>query len=153
MHPNLNVTFPKTPIKRTSILMVTVLLVAFFSLFGNPENAFAQDASPITVVSSSVESQFPEGMTFKLDAESKLRIDDIRVTFEIGDRGSTQYAYLALDQTYRPLVNGELFHRTNSRDRYIPPGTMIKYWFEITDETGETMLTQPELFRFDDARF
>ena len=153
MHPNLNVSFPKTPIKRTAILMVAVLMVAFFSLFGNPENALAQDASPITVVSSSVESQFPEGMTFKLDAESKLRIDDIRVTFEIGDRGSTQYAYLDLDQTSRPLVNGELFHRTNSRDRYIPPGTMIKYWFEITDETGETMLTQPELFRFDDARF
>lgn len=105
------------------------------------------------VVSSSVESQFPEGMTFKLDIESELRIDDVRVTFEIGDRGTTQYSYLELDQTTRPLVNGELFHRTNSRDRYIPPGTMISYWFEITAENGESMITEPELFRFDDARF
>ena len=133
--------------------MVAVLLAAVFSFIGTGEYAFAQDTPPITVISSSVESQFPEGMTFKLDAESELRIDDIRVTFEIGDRGSTQYAYLELDQTSRPLVNGELFHRTNSRDRYIPPGTMIKYWFEITDETGETMLTEPKFFRFDDARF
>jgi hypothetical protein len=100
-----------------------------------------------------VESQFPEGMTFRLDVESELRIDDIRVTFEIGDRGTTQYAYLDLDQTTRPLVNGELFHRTNSRDRYIPPGTTLKYWFEITDENGDSMLTEPELFRFDDARY
>jgi len=113
----------------------------------------AQSAEAITVISSSVESQFPEGMTFTLDVESELRIDDIRVTFEIGDRGTTQYAYLDLDQTTRPLVNGELFHRTNSRDRYIPPGTSIKYWFEITDENGDTMLTEPDFFRFDDARF
>ncbi|MBT3995789.1 MAG: hypothetical protein HOF01_08325 [Chloroflexi bacterium] len=149
----MNVTFPKTHTKRSSILMVTALLVVVFSFIGTGEHASAQEAPPVTVISSSVESQFPEGMTFKLDAESELRIDDIRVTFEIGDRGSTQYAYLDLDQTSRPLVNGELFHRTNSRDRYIPPGTMIKYWFEITDETGETMLTEPEFFRFDDARF
>ena len=113
----------------------------------------AQSTEAITVRSFSVESQFPEGMTFTLDLESNLRIDDIRVTFEIGDRGTTQYAYLDLDQTTRPLVNGELFHRTNSRDRYIPPGTTIKYWFEITDENGDTMLTEPELFRFDDARY
>ena len=154
MQPNLNVIFPKSHAKRSAILIVATLLVIIFSFIEVVEYASAQDDTPkITVVSSSVESQFPEGITFKLDAESDLRIDDIRVTFEIGDRGSTQYAYLDLDQTSRPLVNGELFHRTNSRDRYIPPGTMIKYWFEITDETGESMLTEPALFRFDDARF
>lgn len=120
---------------------------------GTSSLAHAQSAPDITVVSSSVESQFPEGMTFKLDVESSLRIDDVRVTFEIGDRGTTQYSYLELDQTTRPLVNGELFHRTNSRDRYIPPGTSIKYWFEITADTGESLITEPEYFRFDDARF
>jgi hypothetical protein len=153
MQPNLNVTFTKSHTKRLSILIVAALLVIIFSFIGAVDYASAQDTPKVTIISYNVESQFPEGMTFKLDAESELRIDDIRVTFEIGDRGSTQYAYLDLDQTSRPLVNGELFHRTNSRDRYIPPGTMIKYWFEITDETGETMLTEPALFRFDDARF
>jgi hypothetical protein len=115
--------------------------------------ASAQSAEAINVVGSSVESQFPEGLTFTLDVESDLRIDDVRVTFEIGDRGTTQYAYLDLDQTTRPLINGELFHRTNSVDRYIPPGTTIKYWFEITDENDVTHLTEPESWRFDDARF
>jgi len=153
MQSNLNVTFQKTHSKRSLTLLGAALLVLVFSLIETGEYASAQDTPKITVVSSSVESQFPEGMKFKVDVESELRIDDIRVTFEIGDRGATQYAYLNLDQTSRPLVSGELFHRTNSRDRYIPPGTMVKYWFEITDETGETMLTEPELFRFDDARF
>lgn len=105
------------------------------------------------MIGSSVESEFPEGMRFKLDIESELRIDDVRVTFEIGNRGTTQYAYLDLDQTTRPLINGELFHRTNSNDRYIPPGSMIRYWFEITDENGDSHITEPEDFRFDDARY
>ncbi len=113
----------------------------------------AQSAGPIRIVSSGVTSEFPEGMRFKLELESDLRIDDVRVTFEVGARGTTQYAYLDLDQTTRPLVNGELFQRTNTNARYIPPGTMINYWFEITDETGETFLTDPETFRFEDARF
>lgn len=113
----------------------------------------AQSAGPIRVVSSSVVSEFPEGMRFKMELESDLRIDDVRVTFEIGARGTTQYAYLDLDQTTRPLVNGELFQRTNTNDRYIPPGTMINYWFEVTDENGGVFLTEPEQFRFEDARF
>ncbi len=129
------------------------MAVAALALGTSSSPVSAQSAEAITVISSSVESQFPEGMTFTIDVESELRIDDIRVTFEIGDRGTTQYAYLDLDQTTRPLVNGELFHRTNSRDRYIPPGTSIKYWFEITDENGDTMLTEPDFLRFDDARF
>ncbi len=133
-------------------IMVFVAILAI-SLGTTNAVVSAQSGETVTVVSSSVESQFPEGMTFTLDVESDVRIDDIRVTFEIGDRGTTQYAYLDLDRTTRPLVNGELFHRTNSRDRYIPPGTTIKYWFEITDENGETMLTEPEFFRFDDARY
>ena len=57
--------------------MVTALLVVVFSFIGTGEHASAQEAPPVTVISSSVESQFPEGMTFKLDAESELRIDDI----------------------------------------------------------------------------
>ncbi|HCI85415.1 MAG TPA: hypothetical protein DHV68_01085 [Dehalococcoidia bacterium] len=141
-------------LSRTSILRQFAAVAITFSTFaGVTAGVSAQDPSPITVVAYSAESQFPEGMTFTVDLESELRIDDVRVTFEIGDRGSKQYSYLELDQTSRPLINGELFHRTNSRDRYVPPGTSIKYWFEITDENGDTLITEPDTFRFDDARF
>ncbi len=136
---------------RVAAVAIAIVFVVASAMSSDP--AKAQSVETVTVVSSNVESQFPDGMTFTIDVESEVRIDDVRVTFEIGNRGTTQYAYLELDQTTRPLVNGELFHRTNSRDRYIPPGTMIKYWFEITDENGDTTLTEPEWFRFDDARF
>ena len=113
----------------------------------------AQSNPAMKVISSGVVSEFPEGLRFSIEIESELRIDDVRVTFAIGNRGTTQYSYLEVDNTTRPLVNGELFHRTNSNDRYIPPGATINYWFEITDQNGNSLVTEPEKFRFDDARF
>ena len=139
---------------------VAVVAGAFFAAMAvliatlsteTPVSAQSNDA--IRVISTSATSEFPEGMRFKLEVESDFRIDDIRVTYEIGARGTTQYAYLDIDQTTRPLVNGELFQRTNTNSRYIPPGTMIVYWFEVTDENGDSILTERNTFRFDDARF
>jgi hypothetical protein len=145
--------YPQLLTNKIRISVIAALVMVAFGFSTSAFIAHAQSGESIRVISSSVESQFPEGMTFQIDVESDLRIDDVRVTFEIGDRGTTQYAYLDLDQTSRPLVDGELFHRTNSRDRYIPPGTSIKYWFEITADNGDTLITDPEYFRFDDARF
>ena len=150
---NLNATYAYPVTRKTGVFRL-LAVIALLTIIGATVPAVsAQSVETVKVISYSVESQFPEGLTFKLDVESDIRIDDVRVTFEIGDRGTSQYAYLDLDQTSRPLVNGELFHRTNSNDRYIPPGTMINYWFEITDENGDTHLTEPESWRFDDARF
>ena len=125
----------------SALAAIAVVLAIAVGAMAAPVSAQSTDS--VRVVSSSVTSEFPEGMRFKLELESDLRIDDVRVTFEVGARGTTQYAYLELDQTTKPLVNGELFQRTNTNDRYIPPGTMINYWFEITDENGDTFLTDP----------
>jgi len=141
---------------RHAALALAVLFAAIAVLVGVGLSAIpvsAQSPEGIRVVSSGVTSEFPAGMRFKMELESDIRIDDVRVTFVVGGRGTTQYAYLELDQTTKPLVNGELFQRTNTNDRYIPPGTMITYWFEITDENGDSFLTDPETFRFEDARF
>lgn len=133
------------------MLLVTVVLGGVSE--AGLKKGHAQSVEPFTIRDSGVQSQFPEGLTFTIDIQSEIRIDDVRVTFEVGGRGTTQYAYLDLDQSNRPLINGEWFQRTNSNDRYIPPGSMIKYWFEIIDENGDSYFTEPETWRFDDSRF
>lgn len=135
-----------------SVITVTTTVVAVGVVTGT-QAVSAQSAEAIRVVSSGVVSEFPEGMRFTLELETDIRVDDVRVRLEVGNRGTSQYSYLKIDNTNRPLVKGELFHRTNSNDRYIPPGTTIRYWFEITDENGDSLLTEPETFRFEDARF
>ena len=66
---------------------------------------YAQNSEPVTVTSAGAQSQFPDGLTFTIEIQSEIRIDDVRVTFEVGNRGTTQYAYLDLDQSNRPQVN------------------------------------------------
>ena len=137
---------------RWLVLLLTIAVMGSVAETGL-RKAYAQNVERFTVTGSSVESQFPDGLTFTIDIQSEIRIDDVRVIFEVGDRGTTQYAYLDLDQSDRPLVSGEWFQRTNSNDRYIPPGSMIKYWFEVIDENDDSYFTDPEIWRFDDARF
>jgi hypothetical protein len=134
--------------------LALIIIVTAFGVFTlATQNVGAQDPAEVTIVRSGAESQFPEGMTFFLDVESDVRIDDVRVVFTVGDRGTNTYSYLELEYVSEALTNGEFYHRTNSRDRYIPPGTTITFFFEITDETGYTHVTDPETFRFDDARY
>ncbi len=46
-----------------------------------------------------------------------------------------------------------MFWRTNSGARYIPPGTIITYNFEVEDVDGNRLDTEPEEFIYEDVRF
>jgi hypothetical protein len=50
-------------------------------------------------------------------------------------------------------VEGEFFWRTDTGGRYVPPGTIITYNFEIQDAAGQRIETEPERFVYFDARF
>ena len=56
-----------------------------------------------------------------------------------------------------PSSNGRtdasLLFRTDTAARYIPPGTIVKYFFEITDEDGNLLATEQQEFVYQDGRF
>ncbi|MDP6667973.1 MAG: hypothetical protein QF357_11355, partial [Dehalococcoidia bacterium] len=85
--------------KFAAALLAIVAVMAVVGMNSGATRVVAQSAETVRIVSSSVESEFPEGIRFKLDLESELRIDDVRVTLEIGARGTTLYSYLDLDNT------------------------------------------------------
>ena len=105
----------------------------------------------LRVVSSSVTSEFPEGIRFRLEAAGENEISSIAVRFRTGQQAIEAYDYLAFDQG--TLVDSELFWRTNTLARYIPPGTIITYNFEIEDTEGTRLITEPQEFIYYDARF
>ncbi|MBI4299456.1 MAG: hypothetical protein HY666_06825 [Chloroflexi bacterium] len=43
--------------------------------------------------------------------------------------------------------------RTDTVERYIPPGTLITYFFRIEDAAGQRLDTQPQAFVYHDSRF
>ena len=110
------------------------------------------DEGPIIVHSTEVSSGFPEGILFKLSAESESEIESVSVMFKAAvPRAAEVLAYLEHDAA--PLVDGELFWRTNTSARYIPPGSLLQVRFEIKDAAGNVFQTEPVDFVYQDPRF
>ena len=109
------------------------------------------DEHTIEIASAEVASEFPEGMRFSVSARGASDIAEIAVRIRVGEQTRGVYEYFEFDAA--PSVDAELFWRTNSRGRYIPPGTIITYNFEITDADGGSRDTEPAEFIYYDARF
>ena len=103
----------------------------------------------IEVLSISVSSEFPDGMRFKAQIQSDNDIDSIAVRFRIGQQTRGSYEYL--DFVQAELVDSELFWRTNTSARYIPPGTIITFNLEIEDSEGNRLDTERQEFIYFDA--
>lgn len=128
------------------------LVAAFVGLLLMTGNTVLAQSGDIEVVSSSVTSEFPIGMRYRLEATSSIEIEEIAVRFRIGEQTRGEYNYLEFEQSGE-LVDSELFFRTNTGARYVPPGTIIRYNFEIKDIEGNQLDTERMEFIYEDARF
>ncbi|MFQ6030984.1 MAG: hypothetical protein ACE5Q6_26260, partial [Dehalococcoidia bacterium] len=89
----------------------------------------------IEVLKMSAESRFPDGIRFEITVRSTDEIDDIRVIFrKVG--GPPGSAYRVFEFEPGKLVTGDAFLKGSGGANYIPPGTKIKYSFEIRDKGG-----------------
>ena len=133
-----------------SVVMLALAIAGAALLTAVP--AASADEGEIAVHSTEIISEFPEGIRFKLEAESDSEIESVSVKFKAAvPRAAEVLAYLEHDAV--PLVDGELFWRTNTSARYIPPGSLLSVRFEITDAAGNVLLTEPQDFVYQDPRF
>lgn len=128
--------------------MVVILAAVAMASPWDSSNA---EAAAIEIVSTSVTSEFPEGFRIKAEVKAENEIQSVAVRLRIGQQ--TRGAYEYLDFEKGTLVNAELFWRTSTSARYVPPGTIITYNFEVEDDAGTRVDTQPEQFIYYDARF
>ena len=105
----------------------------------------------IRILSSSATSEFPMGMRFTLEATGDSPIESMKVTYNVGLQSISVYDYLKFESG--EIVDGDLLVRTNTSAKYIPPGSIVTYRFEIEDSEGEKLVTEPRQFVFDDSRF
>ena len=142
---------PGRALARTALLALAAALVACAALLSAAADSRAQDA-PITVLKHSVASEFPQGIRFNLYLAAGNPIDEVSIRFKTGTEPRMAYDYMELTEE-EDGAQGELFWRTNSSGRYIPPGTIITYHFEIVDTEGNRLDTEPEEFIYIDTRF
>ena len=144
-------------------VMALLALTAVSLLSVSPASA---DEGDVDIVSSSITSEFPEGFRIKVEASADFEIESIAVRLKTGQQTHGAYDYLCQGEgAIEPadwicekfetgkVVDGELFWRTNSLGRYIPPGTIITFSFEVQDAGGIVLETEPEQFIYHDARF
>ena len=129
--------------------VLTLLMAAPLLLWAAASTS--ADGGTIRLISSSVTSEFPEGLRYKVNVSGENEITSIAVRFRIGQQTRGAFEYLEHDPGLE--IESELFWRTNTGARYIPPGTIIYYNFEIEDSEGARLDTEPQEFIYHDARF
>lgn len=135
-----------------SILTTLLTVAAIAAVTGMSVPARGQE-SPVDFIEFGMVSEFPEGIRFFARIETALEVEDVRVIFDVGERNVTQYNYLEIPAGSQSLIDGELFINTNSPDRYIPPGAVIKYQLEVLAANGESYFSESQETLLLDARF
>ena len=145
-----------------SIAVCLTLLIAV------ENQAFADQSTPnpIRLTSSSIVSEFPTGFRVKAEVQGTHDIVEIALRMKIGQRTRGVYEYMGdqgglvvggrgrtLELTPRKESKAELFWFTNSTSRYIPPGTIITYSFEIKDSESNILQSDDKEFVYLDARY
>ena len=131
---------------RVALVAVTCILLGLVTV-----QTSSASSETISVTSADVVSEFPDGMRFTIEVESEQEVEEIAVKFRTGTQTRDVYGYMEFDEA--KIVDSELFWRTNTAVRYIPPGTIIYYYFEIRDSEGNELITDTEEFIYEDARF
>ena len=133
---------------RHLLLSIPLLLAAVLSLLG-PGDAAAQTSGVETT--TIVESNFPDGIRFGVTIESTVEVVEARVRYRVlGERVSR---YAPLEFAPSRTIETDLFVRTDTAARYIPPGAEIEYTVETTDRQGVTTESEPQRFVLLDPRF
>ena len=98
-----------------------------------------------------VESNFPTGITFRVDTRQPEEIDRITLRFQVIGENLNRYDHF-VNKKDSPI---NLTHqiRTDTADRFIPPGSTIEYFIEIETVSGDLILSEPEQFILLDPRY
>ena len=130
--------------------LLALLLVLALAVMSSSSLVFAEGGD-IEVTEATAESQFPDGITFKVAAESVGVVDEARVFIKKADE-SGRSSYRSIDFDPGESVSGETMLPASGGD-YFPPGTKISYYFEVRDKAGGVVRTDETDFVYQDNRF
>ena len=124
------------------------LLICVLILFSS--SVVFSDAK-VQIISQNAISEFPSGIRFSIEAESDVPIEQIALRMKFGQQKSGVYEYFDFDMS--ESVKSELFWNTNTASKYVPPGTLVFYSFEIRTSDGNKINSDQNQMIFSDARF
>jgi hypothetical protein len=100
-------------------------------------------------LSGSVQSSFPNSMTFSIHAQSANNITQLRIHYVVDRQNFADVVSEAWAQfTPARTVNTQWFW--DMRKSSLPPGAQVEYWWTAMDSAGNTAQTDHATVTFDD---
>jgi hypothetical protein len=131
-------------VRRLALLLATVTIISgLWPALGRAQQG-------VDVRSQEVRSDFPNGIIFKLDFESEEPVTEVRFRYAIAPDGSRAYGV--------PECTGVTsvqctFDLKSTVSNFLIPGIEITYFWEIKDQAGRTVETDPGRCMYEDDRF
>ncbi|OGO31640.1 MAG: hypothetical protein A2Z29_03175 [Chloroflexi bacterium RBG_16_56_11] len=135
-------------IKKSALVLILLVLVLAFSGI-----SAVQAGSNLSIVSSSVETDFPASLTFNISARSDANITDIRLSYQV-------------ERLEHARVVSEIFlpvsPATSVTTQWVwdmrmtgglPAGSGVDYWWTVSDAAGNKLETVPERVFIEDSRY
>ncbi len=131
--------------------LLPLLVVFLVLLFAFPYPSQAQ--AGITVLSSTVEAEFPTEITFNLEVESSADISEIVLQYRV-EKMSFVTLISSGEPDFTPAPRVETAWTWDMRKTGgLPPGAEIEYKWLIEDVEGNELETSWTAIRFDDHRY
>ena len=127
---------------------VLAIALALVGVMDTPPIAVAQGTF-IQVVTQSVESHFPDDLTFSLLVRSDA--GDIVAANLYLQVGWEETMWLVTPEPFMPAPEVELAAVWNTFAATIPPFVEITYYWEVIDSAGETLNTEPVCTEYTEA--
>ena len=129
---------------------VSFLLFFIFVVMQIPFSVVsAQEGNTIQVISSDVENNFPDSLTFHIFVQSEKPITRIKLYYRLQGDISPQSQPLDFD----PAESVNTSYTWDTSKITVAPSAPIIYYWQILDEEGNRLTTPETLVYYDDLRF
>ena len=127
-------------IRRWTLLGLLIMSLAL------PGVAAAQGT--IRVTNQKVDTVFRHHITFQISVDGDKKITAARLFYT----ATGQIATVRGDAKFDPATHVEASFTIDQTKNYMPPGTDLQYWWQITDEAGQSLKTDKQSLEYMDDR-
>lgn len=138
---------------RKALVLVILLLVCLVSAPCRPAPAETISLNGFQVVLSPPKVEFPNSITFDIEAKSDANISRLTLHYQIEKLSPIPITSVAFPQFEPALLVKTSWKWDMRRTGGLPPGTKLEYWWSIVDAEGDRVETPIASLSFDDDRY
>ncbi len=128
------------------------LLLALFAVAALALGAKPSSAQGLSVTDGGAQNDFPDGIEFRVSAQSDEPIESVRLRYTVLPDGTAASGVPDFEPATSVSTTFTLAGNEPPRV-YLPPGTRIDYHWEVEDAAGDVATTPEKAFVYEDTRF